>query len=118
MRPTSATVVMTISATEMAAIAGQQERNRSDWRAGVEAMLEHAVGIGQLPFDTDTMLAARLLHAFMSGVLREWVLDKGAYDLAARAPSLVDTLLAGLVANPPRRSHRVRPRVRPRANMV
>ena len=103
---------------EMAAIAGQQERNRGDCQAGVEAMLEHAVSIGQLPFDTDTMLAARFLHAFVSGIMREWIVDQVAYDLAARAPCLVDTMLAGLVANPPRRSHRVRPRVRPRANMV
>jgi TetR/AcrR family acrAB operon transcriptional repressor len=103
---------------EMAAIAGQQQRNRGDWQASVETMLEHAVRIGQLPFDTDTMLAARFLHAFVSGIMREWVLDKVAYDLSARAPCLVDTMLAGLVANPPRRSHRVRPRVRPRANMV
>ena len=47
--------------------------------------------------------------------MREWVLHKDAYDLAARAPSLVDTIIAGLAANPPRRASRVRPRVRPRA---
>lgn len=103
---------------EMAAIAGQAQRDRGDCQASVETMLEHAVRIGQLPFDTDTMLAARFLHAFVSGIMREWVLDKVAYDLAARAPCLIDTMLAGLVTNPPRRSHRVRPRVRPRANMV
>jgi hypothetical protein len=54
----------------------------------------------------------------VSGIMREWVLDKDAYGLAERAPCLADTMLAGLAANPPRRRHRVRPRVRPRANMV
>lgn len=103
---------------EMAAVAAEQERNRRHCQAGFEALLEQAVRIGQLPSDTDSVLAARLLHAFMSGVMREWVLDKPAYDLGARAPCLVDTLLAGLVAHPPRRRPRVRPRVRPRANMV
>jgi TetR/AcrR family acrAB operon transcriptional repressor len=103
---------------ELSPIAGRQERDRGDRQASVEAVLEHAVRIGQLPGDTDTRLAARLLHAFVSGIMREWVLDKGAYDLAERAPCLADTMLAGLAANPPRRRHRVRPRVRPRANMV
>jgi TetR/AcrR family transcriptional regulator, acrAB operon repressor len=103
---------------DMAGLAAQQERDRSHCQAGIEAMLEQAVRIGQLPSDTDTALAAQLLHACTSGVMRDWVLDKAAYDLAARAPCLVDSLLAGLVANPPRRRQRVRPRVRPRANMV
>jgi len=103
---------------ELAAIAARQERDRCDCQANLEALLEQAVGAGQLPVDTDTALAARFLHACAGGMMREWVLDKGAYDLAARATWLVDTMLGGLAANPPRRSHRVRPRVRPRANMV
>ncbi len=103
---------------ELAAIAARQERDRRDCQANLEALLEQAVGAGRLPVDTDTALAARLLHACAGGIMREWVLDRGAYDLAARAPWLVDMMLGGLAANPPRRSHRVRPRVRPRANMV
>jgi TetR/AcrR family acrAB operon transcriptional repressor len=103
---------------ELSPIAGRLERARGDRQASVEALLEHAVRIGQLPGDTDTRLAARLVHAFVSGIMREWVLDKDAYGLAERAPCLADTMLAGLAANPPRRRHRVRPRVRPRANMV
>ena len=99
---------------ELSDIAGRQERNRCDCLSSVEAILQQAVTAGQLPPDTDTALATRLLHAFVSGTMREWVLDKGAYDLAARAPSLVDTIVAGLAANPPRRATRVRPRVRPR----
>ena len=100
---------------ELSDIAGRQERNRCDCLSSVEAILEQAVTAGQLPPDTDTALATRLLHAFVSGTMREWVLDKDAYDLAAHAPSLVDTIIAGLAANPPRRGGRIRPRVRPRA---
>jgi TetR/AcrR family acrAB operon transcriptional repressor len=103
---------------ELSPVAARLERDRGDRQASVEAVLERAVRIGQLPGDTDTRLAARLLHAFVSGIMREWVLDKEAYGLAERAPCLADTMLAGLAANPPRRRHRVRPRVRPRANMV
>jgi TetR/AcrR family acrAB operon transcriptional repressor len=100
---------------ELAEIAGRQERDRCDCLLNVQEILDQAVRAGQLPADTDTALATRLLHAFMSGVMREWVLDKTAYDLAARASSLVDTIVAGLAASPPRRHDRVRPRVRPRA---
>jgi TetR/AcrR family acrAB operon transcriptional repressor len=100
---------------ELAEIAGRQERDRCDCLANVEAILRQAVRAGQLPADTDTALATRILHAFVSGIMREWVLDKDAYDLAAAAPGLVDTIVAGLAAHPPRRVPRVRPRVRPRA---
>jgi TetR/AcrR family transcriptional regulator, acrAB operon repressor len=100
---------------ELSDIGGRQERNRCDCLSSVEAILQQAVTAGQLPPDTDTALATQLLHAFMSGTMREWVLDKGAYDLATHAPALVDTIIAGLAANPPRRGGRIRPRVRPRA---
>ena len=100
---------------ELSDIAGRQERSRCDCLSSVEAILQQAVRAGQLPPDTDTALATRVLHAFVSGTMREWVLDKSAYDLATHAPSLVDTVMAGLEANPPRRGGRIRPRVRPRA---
>jgi hypothetical protein len=51
----------------------------------------------------------------MSGLMREWVLEKDAYDLAAVAPALVDMTVTGLRNDPPRRPNRVRPRVRPRS---
>jgi len=95
---------------ELAEIAGRQERDRCNCLSNVESFLERAVTRGQLPPDTDTALVTRLLHAYVSGIMREWILDKDAYDLAARAPSLVDTIIAGLAVNPPRRASRVRPR--------
>jgi TetR/AcrR family acrAB operon transcriptional repressor len=100
---------------DMAQIAGRQERDRCDCLASVEAILQQAVKAGQLPEDTDTALATRIMHGFLIGIMREWVRDKNAYDLAAAAPGLVDTIVAGLAANPPRRATRIRPRVHPRA---
>jgi TetR/AcrR family acrAB operon transcriptional repressor len=99
---------------DLAQIAGERERERCDCLVNVEGLMRQAVAMGQLPADTDTALATRLLHAFVAGIMREWVLDKDAYDLAAHAPRFVDVILAGLVASPPRRVERVRPRVRPR----
>jgi TetR/AcrR family transcriptional regulator, acrAB operon repressor len=63
----------------------------------------------QLPADTDTALATRALYAYIEGVMDQWVLDPAAFDLAAAAPALVDTMLAGLRAAPPRRVRKTRP---------
>jgi TetR/AcrR family acrAB operon transcriptional repressor len=103
---------------ELAEIAGRQDRARRDCQSNIEAILEQAVRSGQMPAHTDTKLATRLLYGSVSGLMHDWVVDKGAYDLAAQAASLVDTMLAGLADKPPRLEKRVRPRVRPRTDMV
>ncbi len=104
---------------ELAPLAGEREDERSQCLANVGALLSHAIAIGQLPADTDADLAARLLHGCVGGIMREWVLDKSAYDLASCAPALIDALMAGLQARPPRRAEKgaekVLPKVRPRA---
>ena len=100
---------------ELAPVAGQRERERCECLLSVERLVQQAVAVGQLPADTDTALATRLLHAYVAGIMREWVLDKTAYDLEASAPAFVDMIMAGLLARPPRRTERVLPRVRPRA---
>ena len=94
--------------------AGCRDRERSDCLVQVEKLVRQAAQLGQLPVDTDSALAAQLLHASMSGLMRDWVLDPSAYDLAKAAPALADCVIAGLVARPPR-IERVLPRVRPRA---
>ena len=100
---------------ELASVAGQRESERCQCLSHVGRLVQQAVAVEQLPSDTDTDLTARLLHACVAGIMREWVLDKTAYDLAASAPAFIDTIMAGLLAHPPRRAERVLPRVRPRA---
>ena len=100
---------------ELAPIATRRDRERRDCLTHVESIVTRAVDAGQLPADTDTRLATQALNSYMGGIMREWVLDPTAFDLARVAPALIDTLIAGLRANPPRRQDRVRPRVRPRA---
>jgi hypothetical protein len=38
----------------------------------------------------------------MSGLMREWVTDPGAFDLAKSASKFVDSIVAGIVTAPPR----------------
>ena len=99
---------------ELAPIAQRRRQERSLCLANVERLLQQAVDGGQLPRDTDTMLATHALHAYISGLMREWVLEKNAYDLAAAAPALADMAVAGLQSAPPRHRGPVLPRVRPR----
>ena len=91
---------------DLAPVAQRQRTADEGCRRQVIELLEQAVARGQLPADTDTGLAAELLKAFMVGVMHEWVQNPAAYDLERMAPVLIDTVLAGLAANPPRRARR------------
>ena len=42
------------------------------------------------------------LHAYIGGIMNNWVLVPDAYDLGACAPALVDSFLTGLRVAPPR----------------
>src|SRR4051812_9294660 len=87
---------------EMREVAARHERECDDAQRRVGAVLRQAVSQGQLPADTDTVIATRILHGFMTGVMHEWVLDPGAVDLARAAPAMVDSMLIGLRVAPPR----------------
>ena len=87
---------------ELAPIAERKQRERRHCLQQVERVLQQAVHKGELPQDTDTALATQALHAYIAGLMHEWVLDPGSYDLGTAAPALIDVLLAGLRAAPPR----------------
>ncbi len=89
---------------ELAPVARRQRVADDDCGRQVIALIEEAIACGQLPSDCDPALAAQMMKAFMIGVMHEWVQSPGSYDLAGAAPAFIDTLLAGLAANPPRRS--------------
>jgi TetR/AcrR family acrAB operon transcriptional repressor len=91
---------------DLAPVAVRQRSADEGCRRQVIGLLEQAVARGQLPADTDPALAAALLRAFMVGVMHEWVQNPSAYDLEHSAPVFIDTLLAGLATNPPRRARR------------
>ena len=82
--------------------ATSHKQERCACLAQIEEMMRHAAGAGQLPVDLDARLATQALHAYMVGIMHEWVLDPAAYDLAAAAPGFIDLFLGGLVARPPR----------------
>lgn len=100
--------------TELTPVTARKQRERRHCFLQVERVLAQAVQMGQLPSDTDVPLAAQALHAYIVGIMHEWVLDPDAFDLARAAGALIDAMLAGLRAAPPRvaplahRAHRQR----------
>ncbi len=102
---------------ELGKVVSSGESDRCECLAQVEILVRRAVALGQLPASTDPAVATQMLQACMGGIMRDWVINRPAYDLASAAPEMVDCILAGLVARPPRRSERIRPRVRPRQGL-
>jgi len=97
---------------ELADIATSNENERCRCLSQIEVIIRRCAELGELAPDIDPLLAAQGINALMVGIMHQWVLDPSSYDLAAAAPALVDTYLAGLVARPPRRAARTMPRVR------
>jgi len=89
---------------ELGPIATRRDRERCDCLSHVESIVARAVDVGQLPAETDTRMATLALHSYIGGIMREWVLDPTAYDLARAASPLIDMMIAGLRSNPPRRA--------------
>jgi TetR/AcrR family acrAB operon transcriptional repressor len=75
---------------------------REECLAQVETALARAVAAGHLPPDTDVVLANQVISNFMAGTMSEWLFAPQSFDLATCAPGMVDMLIAGLQANPPR----------------
>lgn len=88
---------------EMAPMFEREQESRCECHSKMEILLRDAVKLGQLPPDTDTALVMQILHSFMVGVMHEWLLDPGAYDLGRHAEAFVDTMLTGLRVAPPRK---------------
>ena len=68
----------------------------------VMRIMQKAVAMGQLPPDTDVFLSQQILKNFAMGTMSEWLLNPQLYALDANAAAMVDMLMAGLKANPPR----------------
>lgn len=64
--------------------------------ANIERGLKRAVKLGVLPRGTQARTAAIGLHSLLDGLLQNWLLDPGAFDLMRVGQQAIDTYLAGL----------------------
>ncbi|MBU1224964.1 MAG: TetR family transcriptional regulator [Gammaproteobacteria bacterium] len=86
---------------ELAPVVAKNDADRAACLSRVQQLFNQAVACGQLPPTTDTFLATQGMHAYMVGLMHEWVLNPQNYDLAACAGPLLDCYLAGLATRPP-----------------
>ena len=85
---------------EMAFFVLEQEK-RAECLSQMEVILQLAVTHGVLPATTNTLIAMHAIHAYLIGLIHEWLVDTNAYDLEQHAEEMMDIFLAGLVARPP-----------------
>jgi TetR/AcrR family transcriptional regulator, acrAB operon repressor len=85
---------------DMAFLLHEKEK-RSECLKRVEGILREAVAQGKLAPETDTFLAVQAIHAYLIGLIHEWLIDPTAYDLERHAQMMMDIFLTGLVARPP-----------------
>ena len=86
---------------DLAPVVAKNDADRAACLSQVQRLFEQAVACGQLPPVTDPFLATQGLHAYMVGLMHEWVLNPGSYDLVACAAPLLDCYLSGLTTRPP-----------------
>ncbi len=83
----------------------REDEKRTECLSQVQAILQEAVNQGMLPAQTDTWIAMQTLHAYLMGIIHEWLVDPNAYDLEKHAEGMIDMIVAGLVAKPPLRDN-------------
>lgn len=83
-----------------------ESEKRKECLNQVESLFQRAILKGLLPPDTDTFIAMQANHAFLVGIVREWLEETSAYCLLEHAEDLIDMFIAGLLARPPRQKHK------------
>jgi TetR/AcrR family acrAB operon transcriptional repressor len=81
----------------------QERESRNECMDKIADIFRAGVDKGIFPPDTDIQIAVQINHAFLIGLVHEWLIDPSAYDLAAHAESMIDAVLFGLVNRPPRK---------------
>jgi TetR/AcrR family acrAB operon transcriptional repressor len=83
------------------------DRQRNAARNGrkqLELALRNAIAKEQLPSDLDTVRASGVVHVFLDGVLRDWLLEQDSIVLPRDAEYLADVCIGMLRHSPsPRR---------------
>jgi len=85
---------------EMCDLRHQRRAASLDCNVHIELALRNAVSRGQLPETLDTVRAAISIHAYIDGILYQWLLAPDSFELHAQAERWVDTGLDMLRLSP------------------
>ncbi|KNC07517.1 transcriptional regulator [Klebsiella sp. RIT-PI-d] len=64
----------------------------------VRKVLNEAIIAGVLSKNVDINLLLIMLHGFLSGVIKNWLMDPGKFNLYQHAPQLVDNIMLAVTA--------------------
>ena len=85
---------------EMCDLRRQRQMASLDCNGRIELSLRNALYRGQLPKNLNTVRAAICLHAYINGLLGQWLLVPDSFALHSEAEALVDAALSMLRESP------------------
>jgi TetR/AcrR family acrAB operon transcriptional repressor len=85
---------------ELSTLVARHMQCRSQGIGMIERALRNAMRKGQLPRQLNARRAAVGLHAYVDGLIYNWLLDPGSFALDRDAEALVDQYLRGLKSLP------------------
>jgi len=85
---------------EMGPVMARHQTTMRDGLARIEEGLRNAMSKHQLPGDLDAARAARVVHSFITGALRDMAVLPEVFDVAANAPRNVEAMLDSLRCSP------------------
>ncbi|PXW24303.1 TetR family transcriptional regulator [Paraburkholderia caballeronis] len=85
---------------EMGPVMTRHQSNMREGLGKLEEGLRNAISKHQLPADLDPARAARVVHSFIGGALRDMAILPDLFDVAAGAEAAVDALLDALRFSP------------------
>jgi len=85
---------------EMCDLRRQRQTASLDCNGRIELTLRNAVHRGQLPENLNTVRAAICLHAYIHGLLGQWLLVPDSFGLHSESEALVDAALSMLRMSP------------------
>lgn len=85
---------------DMVLVTERQHDAARNGRMYLERGLRNAIARGQLPCDLDTGRASSVVHAFLGGVLRDWLLERDSIMLPRDAEFLTDVCIGLLSYSP------------------
>jgi TetR/AcrR family acrAB operon transcriptional repressor len=94
---------------ELQAVRSRHLSTRDECMAHVQRGLNAAMRRGQLGRRLPARAAALGLHALVDGLMQNWMLDPGSFDLVKVGRQVLDAYLAGLATPKPAASRQPRP---------
>ena len=85
---------------DMVMVLERQHDAARNGKQHLERGLRNAIAKAQLPADLDTERASNVVHAFLSGVLRDWLLERDAIMLPRDAEFVTDVCIGMLMYSP------------------